>query len=577
MEKLRIALMAGLLALTLASCGGGEESSSAASVSESGAESSAPSSSSAAGETITNDDLAKGATSYTFGGVEYELNRTSIYTNANSPHVDTYHDSEDAPHVLVAGFTFSDSSPIEATDALLAKIEMAFTATDEELDAVSGGGIYSVESFYHQSSFGKGDLSFTVLPVWVTYEGTPSDFLSAADGSAGLYAAEYVRSWYIAEYAKDSHGSLGADAEPLTYFDNNGDGWLDLMWTVYTYPSAADTDWWAYVTYSGNAKSESSPTVMTIGWASTDFMSSYNGYDTHTFIHETGHTLGCDDYYDYNKNWSPMGGIDYMDQNLGDHNAWTKFSYGWVNPWVVTEDDLEGGKTAVVTLRAQTLSGDCLVLASPGYNGTAFDEFLMLELVGPYGLAENDYKKGYQGTTGFTEPGIRILHVDARVYAGEHDTYLKDAATIGTTATAVRLGNTSNGGRIGLHIDGDYFPVEASDGTVTKSYMSQCSIIESTVDSDDNWTKSATYKAGNDSLFRANGRFTLSNNSAWAKNFMPSKSNLWNKAKTITGWDGNTQTYEIDETCTCDYYVKVLSIEADDTYGAVAQVSVTLA
>ena len=57
---------------------------------------------------------------------------------------------------------------------------------------------------------------------------------------------------------------------------------------------------------------------------------------------------------------------------------------------------------------------------------------------------------------------------------------------------------------------------------------------------------------------------------------MPSESNLWNKAKTITGWENaTTQTYTIDETCTFNYVIKCLSIEKDAKDGYVAKVQVT--
>ena len=57
---------------------------------------------------------------------------------------------------------------------------------------------------------------------------------------------------------------------------------------------------------------------------------------------------------------------------------------------------------------------------------------------------------------------------------------------------------------------------------------------------------------------------------------MPSKTNLWNKAKTTTGWTGrDTQTFEIDQSCTFNYSIKVVSITADAEYGWVAKVQVT--
>ena len=70
--------------------------------------------------------------------------------------------------------------------------------------------------------------------------------------------------------------------------------------------------------------------------------------------------------------------------------------------------------------------------------------------------------------------------------------------------------------------------------------------------------------------------FTLSSKRSWAKTFMPSRTNLWNKAKTTTGWtNSSTQTFEIDENCTFDYSLKVVDIVEDAQYGYTAKVQVT--
>ena len=168
----------------------------------------------------------------------------------------------------------------------------------EEMEKL--GAWESLATFYNKSSYGKSVFEGAVLPTWVTYEGTSAQFMSKSGGNLGPYASDYARNWYIAEYAKENHGALGADAKPLKYFDNNGDGFIDLIWIVYSHPTGSTEDWWAYVTYTGNSSNKTKPTVKTLGFASIDWMDkAFGGYDPHTFIHETGHTYGLDDYYDY--------------------------------------------------------------------------------------------------------------------------------------------------------------------------------------------------------------------------------------------------------------------------------------
>ena len=513
----------------------------------------------------TNEDFPRAKTTYTQGSVEKPLNMQTIYSNTNAPHLDPLTEQ----HVLVVPFGFTDDTDIQ-TQENRDRIETAFFGTREEIEAV--GGWYSLAEFYKTSSYGLSDFQGDVLPTWCRYNGTSTDFLAAGGGNLGITAASYARSWYKTEYDKADHGALGADAKPITYYDANHDGFLDLVWVVYTHPTTSDQTWWAYVTYTGNTSSVSFPQVKTLGWASIDWLDKgFNGYDIHTFTHETGHTYGLDDYYDYNKRWSPMGGVDFMDHNLGDHCMFSKWTLGWTAPWVVDDD-------AIITLRPGTTTGDCFILPSPGYNGTAFDEYIMVELMAPVGLAEVDYKNGYEGTGGFSEPGLRITHVDARVYKGSHDSYLTNNPQEGID---FRVCNTQ-GGRSGIKSDGDYWQIPDPDDSskIIKSYYALTTVIESVINPNDNVLMRSTYNVSNSSLFKENQRFDLKpakeGGYSWASVFMPSQTNLWNKAKTTTGWNGQEQKPQsVDENCTFNYSLKVLSIQADAQYGYVAKVKVT--
>ena len=511
----------------------------------------------------TNDDFKMAKTTYiNEGNVEKPLNMNTIYSNQNAPHLDPLVEQ----HVLVVPFGFTDDNLQAVQNAeTIERIRKTFFGTSEELAEV--GGWESLASFYNKSSYGLSEFKGNVLNTWCVYPDTAAKFTASASGGQGIKAAEYIRNWYVEEYAKENHGDLGADAEPFTYYDANKDGFLDLVWVVYSHPTDhSNQTYWAYVTYTSNAANKSKPAVKTLGWASIDWMNtSCNGYDPHTFIHETGHTYGLDDYYDYNNMWRPMGRVDFMDNNLGDHSMFSKFTLGWTSPWVV--DD-----AAEITLRPGTTTGDCFIIPSQGYNGTAFDEYLMVELMAPVGLAEKDYKNGYESTVGYSEPGIRITHVDARVYETSHDTYCVDNPQKGRD---FRVCNTKFG-RSGIKVDSDYYPVLDSAGKeVGQNAYTLISLIESSI-KDNNWTNMAVYNATNNSLFTAGDKFNLSSKDKWASTFMPSKSNLWNKSKTTTGWkSATTQTYTFDETMTFNYSLKVLSITEDAEYGWVAKVRVT--
>lgn len=571
---------------------------------------------------LTEKDLARGKTTYTDAkGNELNLTRSGIYKASGSPHVNSNPDNGVHQKLLVAPISFkkgtgNDSNYIEPTQQLLDQINVTFTADDATMKEKTGSDLYSVQSFYKQSSFDKGTFDVVVLPTWIEYDGTAQDFQSKANGQAGVSMSNYVHKWYVAEYAKENHGALAnfidesKKGDDKVYewsdFDTDNDGYIDLIWQVYAYKHATnDTSfWWAYVTYTGNQANKRDPNIMTLAWASTQFMTEgCNGYDPHTFIHETGHTLGVNDFYDYKNTWKPMGCVDYMDQNLGDHGAYTKFTYGWINPYVLKEEDLAGGKTAEITLRLGTKTGDALVLASPNYNGTAFDEYFMVELMGPYGLAEADYTNGYSNTKGYTEPGLRITHVDARMYQTNYYEPVTDPNSLGINGGEMLNCNTY-GGRSGVGNDTDYWPVESSKtapnseqkylkenpgskygnpGTIKSgktSYFTETSLMESSI-GEPNWTTSANYQAtSSKTLFKKGNYFSLKstkgNPTGWATSFMPSGTNLWNKAKKNYHLNGNNNVYTIDETMTCNFYLRVKDIVKDAECGAKAVVTVSL-
>ena len=139
-------------------------------------------------------------------------------------------------------------------------------------------------------------------------------------------------------------------------------------------------------------------------------------------IHELSHGFGVEDYYDsypYNDEFvSPLGGFDMQEDDFAGWNAYSRFLCGWTTPYVITPDINE------ITLRIGC-SGDCpdavLIPTSNGWNGTPFDEYLLLEVLAPVGASGFDWPfisteiaSVTDSGTGF-DGGVRILHVDARL------------------------------------------------------------------------------------------------------------------------------------------------------------------
>lgn len=323
-------------------------------------------------------------------------------------------------NILVIPVEFSN---FQFTSTTLSKIDILFNGTSAETNYWE-----SVSSFYEKSSYGHLDMTFTIGDVYETGK-TVSGFVSTY---GSFFTTTLVRS-VVNDY-KAMNGSSSTQQ-----FDSDSDGFIDAVWMVYSCPNysnspeiaAISENFWAYVTWDANQAyygngSVSSPIANVYGWASYDFMYEGGGtskVDAHTYIHETGHLLGLDDYYNYDDDstYKPLGAIDMMDYNIIDHNAWSKMALGWLKPYVVTGN-------AEITINPVESSGDAILIAD-SWNGTSFDEFLLLELYTPTGLNYLDSKTRYAGVypLAYSTPGVRLLHIDARLgvynYSGSFINY----------------------------------------------------------------------------------------------------------------------------------------------------------
>ncbi|MCH5180624.1 MAG: immune inhibitor A [Erysipelotrichales bacterium] len=298
----------------------------------------------------------------------------------------------------------------------------------------------SLSSFYKKSSYGKLNITGDVAD-WYRPE------LSAAQ-----YALRLIDDPNNNTGVSDEILDLAVEAYRKTHtkkemdeFDSDGDGYIDAVYVIYTVPARTrigkiDTSdlFWAYAYWSNahsdikDNKPEELPVPYTYFWASVSFMyedmkltedGEYVEYrdengkyvpDAHTFIHETGHLMGLQDYYSYDAqsgldDFGAAGAIDMMDNNVGDHNAYSKMLYGWTEPYYITE-------STTITLKPFYSSGD-FVLLNVNWNGSMFDEYLLIEYYRPEGLNEYDSKHHFAGNYPlvFQEPGVKVYHIDSRL------------------------------------------------------------------------------------------------------------------------------------------------------------------
>lgn len=279
------------------------------------------------------------------------------------------------------------------------------------------------------------------------FESAYSYFEKSSYGNLSL--GGYVTDWYNAGYdttisqaeteqlvedAVNWAKRIYKDKIDFTKLDKDKDGYLDAVCLIYNTPHEyrGNDNLWAYSSwvYKYNAN-VNDPKPKSYFWASYDFMYENlenSQLDAHTYIHETGHLIGLDDYYDYSKTGyaGASGGGIMQSHNVGDHDPYSKMALGWINPLVVTGE-------SEITLKPFSTSGQVLLLTNQTNFESPFDEYILIDFY------KNDFLNHYDSLQRFggenaimpilpTGYGIRIWHVDARLakYNSERNNYTID-------------------------------------------------------------------------------------------------------------------------------------------------------
>ncbi len=402
--------------------------------------------------------------------IEWDTNYSSdnvtkdyvVNENTNITDIDFCTPSTGTQNVLVLPIEFSDR---QFTSAEINDIRTLTSGTPEETNYWE-----SLASYYSKSSYGKLDLEFTYAEpynVGMTAEKFYKTATSNTDRKDYVYGSAKAMKDAVASY-KNKNGDAATKK-----FDADGDGYIDTVIMIYSETQCPDYDqegdlYWAFRYYDvwdetmteSNVypeENKESPVGFSYFWASIDFSYSAvkkgEGVDAHTLIHEFGHILGVDDYYNttanssYTIGYEPTGGNIMMAYNISDHDAFNKLQYSWVTPSYVTG-------SCDVTISSFEKTGDCILVADEnGWNGTAFDEYILLELYTPTGLNELDSKDYYNNTyaKGQDKPGIRMWHVDNRLYKFDAEGYEVGWAS----DEEIRTGNYGN----------DYLALAISNGS----------------------------------------------------------------------------------------------------------------
>lgn len=286
------------------------------------------------------------------------------------------------------------------TNKMLSNVEKVF------FGKASDTSWHSVSSFFEESSYGKLHITGEVTDVLKVNDYTIQQLNKYAEGASGIIADLFDKSSIVSSSKRKE-------------YDQDKDGYLDATVFVYSnaYSTASSTAYWAWCYYTETASNIDVPKVNNYMWASYTFMNdTYDallaptGLEAHTYIHETGHLLGLDDYYCYDSTqpWDCAGDRDMQSYNIGDHNIYSKLALGWINPYVVTD-------SCELYLRSSALYDDAILIKNT-WNGSVFDEYILIEFYTPEGANYQDSCYAYDTRNKMYDySGLRIYHVDARL------------------------------------------------------------------------------------------------------------------------------------------------------------------
>lgn len=240
-------------------------------------------------------------------------------------------------------------------------------------------GYYPLESlknFYLRSSYNQLEITGEVF---------------------GWYKAKSLRSNYTDNAEKLIKEVLNEYDPSIDFsqFDNDGDGTIDYFAVYWTGPDEGWASfWWGWNGVFGDSN------YRVDGKKLYNFTWQWEEEGAGTIIHETGHALGLPDYYDYDETIGPSGGLGGMDimDGWGDHNGFSKWVLGWLEPFVLTSS------LSNISLKPQSLYPEVAIIGKD-FNG--------LNPYGEYFLIQNRQK--IANDIILPGSGFLIFHVDSRV------------------------------------------------------------------------------------------------------------------------------------------------------------------
>lgn len=388
------------------------------------------------------------------------------------------------------------SGTAEWTEARLNQVEEAIYAENPETGM-------SLVSYYYNASYGKLNITGEVAPVYES-RFTRNNLDSNWNNLITMY--NEATTW------------LGQNGINLDDYDSNDDGFIDsIHFIVNAVNVDGNSNMWPHMFQTGNNPgTTTNPLTNTYSLSNLDHLG-----DAITTIHEQGHIFGLEDYYDYTYSGRDyIGSADMQSNNVMDWNAFSKLSVGWVDPYVF-DTSLD---SQTFTLYPQSTSGDILLIPTESWNGSMYDEYILIELFAPVGNNAYFWNDWHYS---LGDGGVRLYHVDARLgrLVGSSSGWGYDMELIPDPNNSPELAGTGEFLNTNSYNDSDYAQTLYSYASSAMREYEPYHLLhliqaggEDTYSTGSNYYDSGRPYLIEDDLFQAGDVFTLSSYSDFFEN-----------------------------------------------------------
>ncbi len=264
------------------------------------------------------------------------------------------------------------------------------TINDALFGTPAAGSPYeSLTAYYKRASYNQLTIGGTTLG-WYKVNKNRADIAQTTAGREAII--------------KEALQHFDSQGHNFKQYDNNGDGVVDYFMVFWT---GADNGWanfwWGYKTsFSDSSFKLDGVSFGNYSWQ-WESKPVGSAFTPRVVIHETGHALGLPDYYDYDGDQGPdggLGGADMMDANRYDHNTFSKWALNWITPTVI------GCGKKTVTLKDSGTTKDGIVIWPDIHSQDVFGEFFVVQ-----------NRQKTSNDVDIPAGGLMVWHVDASLNA----------------------------------------------------------------------------------------------------------------------------------------------------------------